>query len=214
MAESFPIQNSKIHEYKPKKILNYASIDGYGSPLADPIRDIEKLVNTRKSAYLKPIQTGLRPVGKSNSQFSPIFYESVRLTTPRSNIYRSKDKYVKKILKKKYMKSSNKQQIKKPSEQKSSLGKFWERHFGFFPILEQPTSKPSTVRPSSCPEVQSRSSEDCKLNYQNYCTKLGKHDRLCPYDDICCYDGCANRCLNWKPPQNVFFRDSVGVFVQ
>ena len=109
------------------------------------------------------------------------------------------------------MKSSNKQQIKKPRGQKSSLVKFWERHFGFFLILEQPTSKPSTVRPSSCPEVQSRSSEDCKLNYQNYCTKLGKRDHLCPYDDICYYDGCANRCLNWKPPENVFFRDSVGV---
>jgi hypothetical protein len=112
------------------------------------------------------------------------------------------------------MKGSNKQQIKKHSEQKLSLGKFWERNFGFFPILEQPTNKSSTVRPSRCPEVQSRSSEGCKLNYQNYYMKLGKRDRLCLNEDVCCYDGCDNRCLNWKPPQNVFFRDSVGVFVQ
>jgi len=201
-------------KHKPKPSVNYASIDGYGSPLADPIRNVEKHTSTRKNAYLNPIQSGLRPAVKPNNKFSPIFYESVRLTTPRSNlVYRPKEKYVKKILKKKYVKNI-KQQSPKPSEQKSSLGKFWERHFGFFPILEQPTTKPSTARPSSCPEVQSRSSEECKLNYQNYCTKLGKHDRMCPYDDICCYDGCANRCLNWKQPQNVFFRDSVGVFVQ
>ena len=70
-------------------------LDWYKSLLADLIRDIVKLVNTQKSAYLKPIQTVLRPVGKPNSQFSPIFYDF----TPRSNIYRSKDKYVKKILK-------------------------------------------------------------------------------------------------------------------
>ena len=37
--------------------------------------------------------------------------------------------------------------------------------------------------------------------------------RLCPYADICCWDGCANRCLNFRPPENVFFRESVGVFV-
>ena len=207
------LQNSR--KPKPKLPVNYANIDGYGSPLADPIRNVEKLGGTRKNAYAKPIQNGPRLAIKPNNKFSPIFYESVRLTTPRANIYRSKDKYVKKILKKKFVKSgSNKQHNKKPSEQKSSLGKFWERHFGFFPILEQPTPKPTTARPSSCPEVQSRSPEECKLNYQNYCTKLGQRDHLCPYEDICCYDGCANRCLNWKQPKNVFFRDSVGVFVQ
>ena len=37
--------------------------------------------------------------------------------------------------------------------------------------------------------------------------------RLCPYADICCWDGCANRCLNFTPPHNVFFRESYGVLV-
>jgi len=200
--------------FKPTKIVNYDSIDTYGSPLADPISNVKKLHNTRKPSYLKPVKSGLRPLTKLNSKFSPVFHESVRLTTPRANIYRPKDKYYKKILKKKYVKGIKKQPSKIPSEPKSSLGKFWEKHFNFFPILEQPTTKPSFVRSSSCPEVQPRSPESCKLNFQNFCTKVGKRDHLCPYDDICCFDGCANRCLNWKPPQNVFFRESVGVFVQ
>lgn len=37
--------------------------------------------------------------------------------------------------------------------------------------------------------------------------------RLCPYADICCWDGCANRCLNFTPPDSVFFREGYGILV-
>ena len=47
MDQSSPIKKiQNPRKYKPKKVLNCASIDGYGSPLANPIRDVKKLVNT------------------------------------------------------------------------------------------------------------------------------------------------------------------------
>ena len=117
----------------------------------------------------------------------------------------------------------------------------WKTHFSRFPILAQPifsnqnnkrqtsSSTQSTITvASSCPSVQQRTAEDCRLDYRHHCNQPGKQDRLvltidtnpyepllrlCPYADICCWDGCANRCLNFRPPDSVFFRESVGVFV-
>ena len=125
----------------------------------------------------------------------------------------------------------------------------WDKHFATFPILAKPRptgnnskqssshssssslspshSSSSSSSPGACPVLQSRSPGECKLDYRHHCQRLGEQDRLCPYQDICCWDGCANRCLNFRwghgsscdstfisrPPDSVFFRESTGVLV-
>ena len=49
----------------------------------------------------------------------------------------------------------------------------------------------------------------CKFDHLS----ISYHVRLCPYADICCWDGCANRCLNFTPPDSVFFREGYGILV-
>ena len=60
----------------------------------------------------------------------------------------------------------------------------WTEHFARFPILHTPTPPTrntkrslATKAPPSCPKVQQRTREECKLDFRHHCEKPGQEDR-------------------------------------
>ena len=48
---------------------------------------------------------------------------------------------------------------------------------------------------NGCPQLPSRGHQACQQNYQPNCWSAGQFDLDCPQSGLCCFDGCANRCL-------------------
>jgi len=68
-------------------------------------------------------------------------------------------------------------------------------------VCYRPQEVASTPAPQSngCPQLPSRGHQACQQNYQPNCWSAGQFDLDCPQSGLCCFDGCANRCLLTPP---------------
>ncbi|TRY76710.1 hypothetical protein TCAL_07593 [Tigriopus californicus] len=64
---------------------------------------------------------------------------------------------------------------------------------GYLSPKKRPLLSPAHYE--SCPKVPPKSGEMCKGHQKDTCSENGTRDKHCPYEGLCCFDGCAHVCL-------------------